>query len=274
MSRRYLLDSSIVFFPDTYEFRDYSSLDKVNQLNQPASRCLELLIERAPDLVVQRDFYEFVWGEAASTVQLNTLYQNISLLRRSLKSYGYNYADMVLTVPRKGFKFNEKFSIQQLKEDGEELEGIANSVGYRESDNMSVQIAADTSVNEEIIESLQITSPSKKNHLFLVNTVLVVILCIELLWLFVVNRDTIPSFGLEHYANNEKISDCLVYSLNDQLTITEAGLKSARVDCKSHPNLYVKHDLFSSENTLIACDKPFKATTSPDCITYHLIEGK
>lgn len=274
MSRRYLLDTTIVFYPDICEFRDYPRQEKSIQLNQPASRCMELMIEKAPKLVPQKDFYEYVWGESASTVQLNTLYQNISLLRKSLKSFGNDYADMVLTVPRKGFKFNEKFSIKPLDDENDKPVAEATIVIEPEADSEGALTPSTAAVSEEIVELQQTPGPSEKKTRHHFNTILLIILCIVMVGVFLVNPDRSPSFGLEHYAYIDKVSECNIYSGNKELTVTENELNGAGVNCKNDSSVYVKHELFSSEKTLIACDKPFGKGNDPDCITYHLLEGK
>ena len=55
-------------------------------LTTPASRCLVLLLESAPEVVNQRDFFTKVWGEDGMLVPANTLYQNISIIRRGLRT--------------------------------------------------------------------------------------------------------------------------------------------------------------------------------------------
>ena len=71
-------------------------------LNTPTARCLELLIERQGLVVSRDDFLEEVWGTKGIVVSHNTFYQNISLLRKSLKKTGLS-DNIVVTVRRKGF---------------------------------------------------------------------------------------------------------------------------------------------------------------------------
>lgn len=266
MTRRFILDSNIIFYPETCEFRDYTHQEKSIQVNQPASRCLELLIEKAPQLVLQKDFYAYVWGDAATTVQLNTLYQNISLLRRTLKFFGNDYADMVLTVPRRGFKFNERYTIQPFDdEDGMQL---AEVISGAEPDARYVPMPGGDAT------ASQTTAPHNTYSVHFFRLILMISSGIAMLWLLIVSPDRTPSFGLESYAYKEKISNCAVYTLNKYIILTEAELRNAEVNCKKTPILYVKHDLFSTEKTLIACNEPFIKSDSPDCITYHLLEDQ
>ncbi len=57
-------------------------------LTTPASRCLSLLLEAFPDVVAQQDFFTRVWEEEGMRVPTNTLYQNISIIRRGFRAVG------------------------------------------------------------------------------------------------------------------------------------------------------------------------------------------
>ncbi|WP_431225869.1 winged helix-turn-helix domain-containing protein (plasmid) [Serratia sp. L9] len=111
---RYIIDSNFEFCPESCQLTTFGTENFTITLNAPASRYLELLLERRSDLVLQHDFYEYAWGDDAKSVSVNTLYQNIALLRKSLRSISKDYNTMVLTIPKQGFQFNNNFSVQQL----------------------------------------------------------------------------------------------------------------------------------------------------------------
>lgn len=76
-------------------------------LNTPTARCLQLLVERQGMVVSREDFIEQVWGTKGIVVSQNTFYQNISLLRKSLKKAGLS-KDLIVTVRRKGFTLSRE----------------------------------------------------------------------------------------------------------------------------------------------------------------------
>ena len=83
-------------------------------LTTPASRCLVLLLESAPEVVNQRDFFTKVWGEDGMLVPANTLYQNISIIRRGLRTTGETDDTLVATVPRKGFQIKKEVKVSRI----------------------------------------------------------------------------------------------------------------------------------------------------------------
>ncbi len=91
-------------------------------LTTPASRCLVLLLESAPEVVNQRDFFTKVWGEDGMLVPANTLYQNISIIRRGLRTTGETDDTLVATVPRKGFQIKKEVKVSRIENDVTESE--------------------------------------------------------------------------------------------------------------------------------------------------------
>lgn len=81
-------------------------------LNIPASRCLELLLIKHNKIVPQADFFYAAWEKYNTYVTLGTFYQNISLLRKSLKKIGLD-DDIIVTIPRKGLSITEKTKVEE-----------------------------------------------------------------------------------------------------------------------------------------------------------------
>lgn len=73
-------------------------------LNTPASRCLLLLLQKKGEVVTQTDFFQQVWENKGLYANTNTLYQNISLIRKALRKAGVQ-EDVIHTLPREGFSF-------------------------------------------------------------------------------------------------------------------------------------------------------------------------
>lgn len=81
-------------------------------LNVPAARCLKLLLEESPGIVTQDIFITKVWSENGMFVSPNTLYQNISMVRRALREVSNKDINFIKTITRKGFQFNEQILIE------------------------------------------------------------------------------------------------------------------------------------------------------------------
>ena len=102
-------------------------------LTTPASRCLLLLLEASPDIVLQQDFFKKVWEEEGMLVPANTLYQNISIVRRGLHAVGDTDQKLIATIPRKGCQIDD--GVRILKQ--EDLVKGDNKIEFPASDGPS-----------------------------------------------------------------------------------------------------------------------------------------
>lgn len=112
----YVLNDSVIFWPEQNLLTDMPDNCKKVQLTGPAARCLELLIVRK-SLVSHKDLYEYAWQGSGFVPSPNTLYQSISVLRRAFREICETEIDYVITETRKGFKLNPKVSILAKKQE-------------------------------------------------------------------------------------------------------------------------------------------------------------
>lgn len=109
----YLIDKTIYFYPKSHRLVCLAQEKEDTTLTQPAAKCLELLII-SNELVPQNNLYDYAWGENSHNVSPNTLYQNISLIRRALKNIQTGADRWIITVPRKGFRFDHSIFTRRL----------------------------------------------------------------------------------------------------------------------------------------------------------------
>jgi len=98
----FLINKEIIFDVNSCELRTLKPDGTKVTLNAPTARCLQLLIENGGKVVSRDDFLERVWMARGIVVSQNTFYQNISLLRKSLKKAGLT-DEIIVTVRRNGF---------------------------------------------------------------------------------------------------------------------------------------------------------------------------
>lgn len=109
----FIINDKIIFDANSYELKSLNNSEEVIVLNAPTSRCLQLLIEKKDEVVSRDDFLEQVWQTRGVVVSQNTFYQNISLLRKSLKKVGLG-DDIIITVRRKGFSLAADLKVQPM----------------------------------------------------------------------------------------------------------------------------------------------------------------
>lgn len=106
-----IINDAVIFKMNDSELIPLTQDGEAILLNTPTARCLQLLVERQGRVVSRDDFLEQVWGAKGIVVSQNTFYQNISLLRKSLKKAGL-HDDIVVTVRRKGFTLSSDVVIK------------------------------------------------------------------------------------------------------------------------------------------------------------------
>ncbi|SFD41604.1 DNA-binding winged helix-turn-helix (wHTH) domain-containing protein [Pragia fontium DSM 5563 = ATCC 49100] len=112
MTKNYLIDNRVVFYPDEHRLVPVGNHSGVEtSLNLPVSRCLLLLIEHQNSIVSKDDFFDKAWMQRGTYVTANTFYQNISLLRKGLKSAGLS-EEIIKTVPKKGLMLSGDVKVE------------------------------------------------------------------------------------------------------------------------------------------------------------------
>ena len=128
MQNIYVLNDSVIFWPEQNLLSCVSDSSKKVQLTGPSARCLELLISRK-DLVLQNDFYEYAWQGSGFIPSPNTLYQSISVIRRAFREICENETDYILTETRKGFRLNPTVTVLAKMQDYNEDDSEKNENG-------------------------------------------------------------------------------------------------------------------------------------------------
>lgn len=127
-----IINEQIIFNADSFELKSIDGTGETVVLNAPTARCLQLLIEKKDEVVSRDDFLEQVWLARGIVVSQNTFYQNISLLRKSLKICGLT-VDIIVTVRRKGFTLAPSTQLHPLVEVKEEVKEELKTEAYPEA---------------------------------------------------------------------------------------------------------------------------------------------
>nr|WP_241391603.1 winged helix-turn-helix domain-containing protein [Yersinia frederiksenii]ULG19940.1 hypothetical protein 49p1_00240 [Yersinia frederiksenii] len=115
MKNKFLINKSVVFCPDTCRLIPVAGQGVKNTLNIPSCRCFQLLLQRPGEVICQQDFIKEVWEKQGQSGSTNTLYQNISLLRRALRSAGL-HNNIIQTIPKEGMRFSGTVTLSKKHE--------------------------------------------------------------------------------------------------------------------------------------------------------------
>ena len=89
MATIYVIENTLRFNSEAHTLHSIKSNERM-ALAIPASLCFDLLIRNQGRIVTQAELLQNAWGERGMSVTPNTLYQNISLLRKSLNRFNVN----------------------------------------------------------------------------------------------------------------------------------------------------------------------------------------
>ncbi|WP_202561172.1 winged helix-turn-helix domain-containing protein [Enterobacter cancerogenus] len=102
--RKLIISDKVLFIPAENKLCSLGVRGPEVILNVPVCRFLVLLLENCNQVVHQELILREVWERHGQLVTLNTLYQNVSLLRKGLKKAGL-LTTAVKTHPKVGFSF-------------------------------------------------------------------------------------------------------------------------------------------------------------------------
>lgn len=277
----WIINDKIRFIP---EEKKLISLEKPEQyvvLTRPASRCLELLLEASPDMVSQNDIFQKVWRDNGKSTPVNTLYQNISIIRRGLNEAGETSESYITTVPRKGFRINS--TIKVICESAENTQITREETGSlylpEVSDNNVKRIRQEDNAPEEnAVTSVSLASPpqvKRKNSRVLWTLFMTggAALCIALFFLV---SQTVQYSEPDFFSDYEivrEVEGCHFHSKNDD--ISSYGnfskfikvVKDSGVNCKKYPWIYFLSSRTTPALNAVACKKPFNDEQNTDCTT-------
>lgn len=102
INKCYIINNIVIFYPAERSICSLLNKNRI-KLNAPTSQLLEVFIRKAGVIIAQEELYFVAWGDNGSKVTPNTLYQNISLLRKALQDSGIKgenltYSDVHPTI--------------------------------------------------------------------------------------------------------------------------------------------------------------------------------
>ncbi len=203
MSEKNLINGQVWFDPDGPTLTSAEDPGIVIPLPVPAGRCLVVLLSHHGEVITIRQFHEWVWNENKSVVSDNTIYQNISVLRKSLADAGAG-KQIIETQTRRGWKIPMEVSIE-LHE---------TSLPLPESIPLPTQAPVHDFIKPEAKKH------NSTNRLWLHLFVSVIALVASLTTFIVIYQDkktAIPSSEFSKYKSLSVSGDCHLYRNDTQL---------------------------------------------------------
>ena len=272
MNKSYLINNVVIFHSEEHRLVPVKGHNGVEaSLNIPASRCLLLLIERKNTVVSKEDFFDKAWEQRGTYVTANTFYQNISLLRKALKSVGLP-EEIIKTVPKRGLMLDDDVVITPFTQDV----GLNNSViteQQRETEQVS---ALSTPLSAPPTEALS-TAGKKTGHNpnyqrgVIISTV--VFFAIALTFTLLIKE---PKKFLDSYKKSDDVNGCSLYIPDKERDVAKYVnfIKNNKIDCDNNNGvLFMSIDKTSGYTSIIRCDSA-KITQDSQCDSKFYSGGK
>lgn len=152
MNEKYIINDAVLYTPDEHRLTPLGRRGKETILNTPVNRCLLLLLQNSGTIVRQETILTEVWEKNGQYVTMNTLYQNILLLRRGMRDAGI-IISAIKTIPKVGVKFTGKVQLVE-EDDNTPAESKSNIVTEEVPVNRDLKPEAATINSDVPVESV------------------------------------------------------------------------------------------------------------------------
>ncbi len=271
----WIINDNIEFRPDSKKLISVTNPEINVVLTTPASRCLLLLLDASPDVVTQQEFFKKVWEDEGMLVPANTLYQNISIVRRGLRAVGETDRILVATVPRKGFQIDKSVKITRVAA-VQEAEVAPDSL--QGEDELDVEYHTDAEPEftpEETVLPASTVAVSQRRKLPLFVGILAMVAAffigavgMHFVWHF---NDTKPFFS--DYTFVEQDKGCNFNTTDDShdnknsYARFKALILGSGLDCEKYPWVYFPLSQTAPGLAVLVCRKNYLKSAVPGCIT-------
>jgi DNA-binding winged helix-turn-helix (wHTH) protein len=287
MTLKYLISDQVIFDSDAHHLISLTSDTVKVTLHTPASQCLLLLLQNQGEVLTQKFLFENIWGKNGAFVSANTLYQNIAIVRKGLKSAGIG-DDIVQTIPKTGIKFTGHATLYFAKEtDPQEMREASPPVQSLPGEVYSPQnIDVENSATEqnlpasdrqpETLSAPDSALPQKTGHqrispLYFYLTALV--FCGLSLMTYLQLKPEGSFFTDYHLIG--KVNGCMLTSsyYDKDVAIKEfsALFQHGGITCTDKTYAYITLNRLPEGTALLMCDKPAEKINA-QCLSYLYLE--
>lgn len=264
----WIINENIAFRPESKSLLSLIKPDLSVILTTPACRCLTLMLEASPGVVTQQALFRHVWENEGMHVPANTLYQNISIIRRGLRHVGETSETLIATVPRKGFQIAQNIPVRRKAK-----ETSATTIVQSPQPELAQSVSC---AQNEIVSPAKVHQPQREGKSWPQLMPLLIMLCVLLTGLITVQwfwqRSTTERF-FSDYTLLEQVSGCNFNIRDDGLADMhlyqkfKSQILASGIDCKKYPWLYFPVLSSAPALAVLVCQKNYQNHSVPGCIT-------
>lgn len=204
----YKIDKKIIFREDDGKIWSTINPEQSARLSVIPSRILSYLIQNSTHIVNRNELLENIWDKNGLQASNNSLSQNICILRKTLQDLGCG-ADVILTLPKLGFRINESIVIEA------------------EEDVSSEKNRAEVPLDESNTSTTLQDARGQLKHVVLIASIMASIVITAILLQFIKKENDIIIPDTKLYPIG-KIESCVIYTLHTSpKNLIEANIKLA-----------------------------------------------
>ncbi|MGG7447984.1 winged helix-turn-helix domain-containing protein [Kosakonia oryzendophytica] len=280
----WIINDNIEFRPDAKKLISACNPEMNVTLTTPASRCLLLLLEASPEIVLQQDFFKKVWEEEGMLVPTNTLYQNISIVRRGLRAVGETDRRLIATIPRRGFQIDESVKITRRSDAENITKSHDNEKNIDSKPNDTVNLLQNMHDDKSDLNENDSGIKNDKSYRIKIASALRSHLSIIAMLIFFATGLFINSIGrhlssgpnlLNTYSLFERDDGCNFYTKDDTLDGSgnyqkyKSLILGSGLNCQHYPWVYFPISKTSPTLTALICKNNFLTASEPECVSLY-----
>lgn len=267
----WIINDKIEFRPDSKMLISLDDPDINVVLTTPATRCFLLMLEAAPDLVTHQDFFKKVWEDEGMFVPANTLYQNISIIRRGLRAVDESSHLLISTVPRKGFQIDKNAKIINIVPDLVNDNNMDPSSSLDEHEGV-ITLKKESDENFCSLFLAHSTVEKSRGNLF-PSLVMITFLIIGMLIGNMVFHVSDTKLFFDGYSFVGKIKGCNFYTNDENHEVrryfeqSEKNIINSGLNCHKYPWVYFYSSVSSPGLIALVCRERYDDIPDPGCVT-------
>ncbi|WP_337264989.1 MULTISPECIES: winged helix-turn-helix domain-containing protein [unclassified Serratia (in: enterobacteria)] len=290
MNKKFLINKTVFFYPDEHRLVPTGEKGSENALNLPVSRCLLLLLQKPNTVISQQEFFKHVWENQKQYVTTNAFYQNISLLRRGLKSAGLQ-GNIIQTVPKEGIKFSGSVTlIEEEEEEQQQQQQQEIDTGLASERPAPLPVKTDNHVEEKLEDTSPLADsdkPFRKRATALLSSknisssmiIHLIIVSASLLFFWFTCQQlyhnvtrTLNYFSAYHQIG--EANQCLVFAKTTKIPNGDGEylsfMKERKISCEPGQIAYITANDANTRMSVHICNKSPSGISS--CLTHYFFE--
>ncbi|AWH89007.1 winged helix-turn-helix domain-containing protein [Limnobaculum parvum] len=265
MNKIYIINETVCFDPEKHTLSVYGQSGLEVNLHIPASQCLHQLLLHNGQTLSQQFLFEQVWEKNGVYVSSNTLYQNIALIRKAIKSVGLA-EDVIKTLPKAGVK-----CIADVRE-------IQNASIFPSPSVIPVDSKTQNTTSDNLIEKETTIAAGnlsgKPNPFRWIYLLAAIIFICSSGWVYLTQYHSNNIFEAYHPAG--EVNGCNLFSsYNDaqkSALIFADLMKRKPFSCTPGSAVYMNVNRVYEKSSLVVCDKLIDSS-NVRCESYVYIEA-